>query len=269
MEAALNTPPRTKPTTRQNGLKSAKLAWVTGASSGIGRSVALKLAKDGWRVIASARNTNALEELAAEATGRIFVFSLDVTGKDDVNAAVSAIETAHGPIDLAFFCAGTYRRDSADSFDVDALGEMMALNVMGTANCLAAIMPLMTGRKSGQIAVTSSVAGYTGLPGGGSYGATKAALINLCEALYPELAAHNVRLSLINPGFVDTPLSQKNDFAMPFLISADEAADAIVRGLEKDRFEIIFPWKMAVAIKLLHMLPYPLIFALTRRMLRS
>jgi short-subunit dehydrogenase len=127
----------------------------------------------------------------------------------------------------------------------------------------------MMARRGGHIAVVASVAGYVGLPGAAGYGATKAALINMCEALYPELEARNVRISVINPGFVDTPLTQKNDFPMPFIIPVDAAVDHIMAGLTSNRFETVFPWKMALSMKLLAALPARLLFAVTRRMLRS
>lgn len=245
-----------------------RLAWITGASSGIGRALVLRLARDGWTVAASARSVDELASLAAEARGRIFPFPLDVTDKDAVEQTVQAIERNHGEIDLAVLAAGTYFRDYAVDFDSARFRTMVELNLIGTAQCLERIMPAMIARKSGQIAVVSSVSGYVGLPGAASYGATKAALNVMCEALYPELRSHGVKLSIVNPGFVDTPLTRKNDFPMPFLISADEAADTIADGLAAGKYEIVFPWKMAVAMKLLHALPARLRFALTRRMLR-
>lgn len=247
-----------------------RLAWITGASSGIGRALALRLAADGWKVIVSARGQDKLDALAAQApAGKIVSMPLDVTDRQAVAEAVSAIESAHGPIDLAVLSAGTYKRESARGFDAGALSDMVTLNIVGTGNCLEAIMPRMIERKAGHIGVISSVAGYVGLPGGAGYGATKAALINLCEGLYPELQLRNVKLSLINPGFVDTPLTERNDFPMPFLISAEEAADHIAKGLASGRFEIIFPWKMAFTIKLLNLLPRFVTFAITRRMVRK
>jgi len=145
---------------------------------------------------------------------------------------------------------------------------MFELNVLGTASCLEAVMPAMIARRRGHIAVVASVSGYVGLPGAATYGATKAALNVMCEALYPELERHGVKMTIINPGFVDTPLTKKNDFPMPFLVSSEEAADTIAKGLAKGKFEIIFPWKMALAIRFLHALPHALRFALTRKMLR-
>ncbi len=246
-----------------------KVAWITGASSGIGRSVAIRLAQNGWTVAASARNAAALGKLATVLPGIIHPYPLDVTDREATAGAFSAIEANLAPVSLAVFGAGTYRRETIASFDAGEIGEMVALNIMGTVNCLEAAMPPMVARRAGQIAIMASVAGYTGLPGAAGYGATKAALINMCEALYPELDRSGVRMTVINPGFVDTPLTQRNDFSMPFLISSEEAADHILRGLDRGSFEIAFPWKMNVAMKLLKALPSSLRFALTRRMLRK
>lgn len=246
-----------------------KVAWVTGASSGIGKSLAIRLALDGWTVAVSARNSVELDTLAQSQKNMIHSFPLDVTDHEATESVGRDIEMRLGPISLAVFGAGTYRRDTLATFNAAAIGEMVGLNFIGTVNCLQAIMPAMTARRSGRIAVMASVAGYTGLPGAAGYGATKAALINMCEALYPELERHGVQMTIINPGFVDTPLTRQNDFPMPFLISAESAAEYIMRGLKRGQFEIAFPWRMKVALKLLRALPPSLRFALTRRMLRE
>ncbi|WP_137129643.1 SDR family NAD(P)-dependent oxidoreductase [Rhizobium sp. FY34] len=248
---------------------SGKLAWITGASSGIGRAVALRLAGEGYRVAVSARSGNGLEELAAAHPGRVFSFPLDITDREAALATAEEIRAVHGPIDLAIFSAGTYKRDSVRHFDSRDLAAIVNLNVIGTGHTLEAVIPDMVARRHGEIAVIASVAGLVGLPGGGFYGASKAALNNLCQALYPELKREGVNLRIINPGFVDTPLTQKNDFPMPFLVSSDGAADAIVSGLKTSRYEIIFPWKMALGIKFLAALPKSLLFRITRRMLRK
>jgi len=248
--------------------RAGRIAWVTGAGSGIGRALALRLARDGWNVAVSARTLQDLETLAAELPDRIHPFRLDVTNADAVLSAVAHIEHRLGPIDLAVLNAGTYRRDAADQFEVAAFRATVDVNLMGSVHCLAALLPRMLERRAGHVAVVASVVGYVGLPGAVAYGATKAALINMCEALYPQLGARNVRLSVVNPGFVDTLLTQKNDFPMPFLISTEEAVDHIIAGLKSRRFEIAFPWKMVLSLKLLALLPAPLLFALTRRMLR-
>ena len=196
------------------------------------------------------------------------MFPLDVTDQAAVLRVTSEIVESLGPVDLAVFNAGTFRRVSATDFDPARFREMVDLNIMGAVHCLAAIMPGMIGRHSGNIAVVASVSGYVGLPGAAAYGGTKAALINMCEALQPELAAEGVTMTLINPGFVRTPLTAKNDFPMPFLIGVDDAVMHIMRGLEARRFEIVFPWQMNIGMKVLGMLPHALRFAITRRMVR-
>ncbi|SFK66696.1 SDR family NAD(P)-dependent oxidoreductase [Methylocapsa palsarum] len=244
--------------------------WVTGAGKGIGRALALRLAARGHTVAASARTGTDLESLAAEAEGlpgSIFPVTLDVADAASVKAAIDRIEQAIGPLDLAILNAGTHQPLSAKDFDVSVFRSLIDVNLMGTVHCLAEILPGFIGRRAGTIAVVSSVAGYRGLPTAAAYGATKAALINMCEALKPELDQAGVRLALINPGFVDTPLTRRNDFPMPFLISSEEAADHIMRGLDRGAFEIVFPWRMALAMKLLRLMPYSAYFALSRRML--
>ncbi|WP_423067245.1 SDR family NAD(P)-dependent oxidoreductase [Devosia sp. CN2-171] len=243
-----------------------RVAWVTGAGSGIGRGLAARLAKDGWRVAVSARSGGDLDQLAAETAG-IHAFPLDVTDRAGAAGVVSRIEAEMGPIGLVVLNAGTYVPVSAKGFSAEKFGANFAVNVQGTANCLEAIMPVMRARRSGHIAVVSSLTGYVGLPTASGYGATKAALINMCEALEPELEAFGVKMTVINPGFVDTPLTRKNDFPMPFLISTDEAVERIVRGLRAGKFEIAFPLRMSVAIRLLAALPHWARLAVTRRML--
>lgn len=245
------------------------VAWITGASSGIGRALALKLAAAGHRVAVSARNGEALAALAAEHPRRIYAFPLDVTDRARAGATAEAIEAGLGPIALAVFSAGSYQRDEPSRFDSAKLQAMVDLNIMGTAHCLEAVIGRMAARGQGRIGVIASVAGYNGLPGGAFYGATKAALNVMCEGMQPELMTKGIDLRIINPGFVATPLTDKNDFPMPFLIGVEEAADAIVDGLRSRRYEIIFPWRMALAIKFLHLLPQKLRFAITRRMLRN
>lgn len=245
-------------------------AWVTGAGKGIGRALALRLASDGTQVAASARTASDLETLAAEAAplpGRILPFALDVTDGDAVRRVATDIERVLSPLDLVVLNAGTHRPVRAGALQPETFEALWRVNVMGVVNGLAAVLPAMLARGGGHVAVVASVAGYTGLPTGAAYGATKAALINLCESLKPELDGRGVRLSVINPGFVRTPLTDRNVFPMPFLIDAEEAAERIRAGLLAGRYEIAFPRRMVWALKTLALLPAPLRFALKRRML--
>lgn len=240
--------------------------WIVGASYGIGAALALRLARDGRRVIASARSTDKLALVAAQAeAGRVVPWPLDVTDRAAVRAAVPAIEAAHGPLAIAVLNAGTHQPVSAAEFTAEGLRRIVELNLFGVANALEAIMPAMISRGSGRIAVVASVAGYRGLPTAAYYGASKAAVINMVESLKFDLDRAGVTLQLVDPGFVETPLTAKNEFAMPFLISAEEAAERIARGLRGRSFEIAFPRRFVALMKLLRLLPYALYFPLVAR----
>ena len=244
-------------------------AWVIGASSGIGRALSLALVKDGWRVAVSARGAEGLESLFEEARTCIEPFPVDITDKKALDTVTCSVNEVMGPLSLVVLCAGNYERDNPSHFDSAALQRMVDLNLMGTANCLERVLPPMIAKGKGQVAVVSSVSGYAGLPGAAFYGATKAGLAIMCEAMYPQLKSKGIDIKLICPGFVETPLTSKNDFPMPFIVSAEKAAGIILRGLKSKRFEIAFPWQMKYGLKLLRFLPYPIQFALTKKMLRK
>jgi short-subunit dehydrogenase len=247
-----------------------KIAWLTGASTGIGRAVALRLAADGWRIAASARTMDALSHLAAEAPpGAIAPYPLDVADREACLACVERIERELGPVDLAMFSAGTHRPMKAEDFSSAIMRHLLDINVMGVAHGLEAVLPRLIARRSGRVMIVASLAGYRGLPTAAAYGASKAALINMAEALRPELTARGVILQLVNPGFVKTPLTDKNTFKMPFLISAEQAADAILRGMRSDRFEIAFPTTFAWLMKVMRVLPDRIYFYVTRRIASS
>jgi NADP-dependent 3-hydroxy acid dehydrogenase YdfG len=250
------------------GPKGKGIAWITGAGKGIGRELAIRLAETGWTVAASARTEEDLVSLAAEGPGgRIRPCPLDITDLPATEKTLDGIEAELGLPDLVVLNAGTHIPVTAEDFSVDAIRTLVETNLMGTVNGLASVMPRFIQRKSGHIAVVASVAGYRGLPTSAGYGATKAGLINMCEALKPELDRHNIRLTVISPGFVKTPLTDRNDFPMPCLISVDKAVDYILRGLESGAFEIAFPRGFALLMKLLRVLPNRLLFAVTRRMI--
>lgn len=251
-------------------LDNGNCVWITGASMGLGRALALRLAKEGRLVVASARGQEQLDSLVEEAAGlpgRVAAVSLDVTDAAAVGDAVSRIESEIAPIGLAVLNAGTHRPMTARDFKAADVEVLLRLNVMGVAHCLEALLPLMIGRGRGQLALVASLAGYAGLPSAAGYGASKAAIINMAESLKPELDSLGIKIQVVNPGFVDTPLTEKNDFPMPFLMPATAAAEAFCRGLASERFEILFPRRFAYLMKLLGCLPYWLFFALTRRAL--
>lgn len=250
----------------------ADVVWITGAGKGIGRALALLYAAKGHRVAASARTEADLLSLvdeAADFAGSIQPYVVDVTVERAVQETVAAIERDMGPIGLAVLNAGTHVPVDVREITAAPFRELMDVNFFGVVHGLTALIPRMLDRRSGHLAVVSSASGYRGLPSAAAYGATKAALINMCEALKPELDGHGIALSLINPGFVKTPLTDRNDFAMPFLIPADEAARRIDKGLARGDFEITFPRRFTWGLKLLRCLPYFVYFRLVRRLVRK
>jgi short-subunit dehydrogenase len=239
--------------------------WIIGASYGIGAALAERLASDGKTVFASARSRDKLEALAAKHAGRMHALPLDVTDKTAVAAALVEIEAAGGPPDIVVLNAGSHHPVAARDFKADDLRRHMELNVMGVANGIEVVLPGMLERNRGRLAVVASVAGYAGLPTSAYYGCTKGGLINMVESLAFDLRQTGVKLQLINPGFVKTPLTDKNEFAMPFLVSAEHAAEVIAKGLASDTFEIAFPRAFVLILKFLRMLPYRLYFPLVGR----
>ena len=249
--------------------KDHRIAWVTGAGKGIGRQLALRLAEEGWIVAASSRTEADLKDLEAACPSHLIRgFPLDVTQAADTEEVVQQIETALGPLDLVVLNAGTHLPMPASEFSTAIFRRLVDTNLMGTVHGLSTIIPPMIARKSGRILVVASLAGYRGLPTAAAYGATKAALINICEALRPELGKKGVVLQLINPGFVKTPLTDKNKFSMPYLMPVEAAVEAIMRGLRSEKFEIAFPGRFAFLMKVLRCLPDPIFFALTTRMIK-
>lgn len=249
-----------------------KAIWITGAGKGIGRALALALAREGHRVAVSARTRDDLESLVLEAEtapGRVVAFPMDITEASAVPDIVTAIEADIGPLDLAILNAGTHQAMWLDALETDAIRRLMDVNFMGTVNCLVPLAHRFRKRGAGHIAVVASVAGYRGLPSAAAYSASKAGLIAFCEALKPELDAVGVKLTLINPGFVDTPLTRKNDFDMPFLISQDEAVGHILSGLRKTAFDVAFPLSMALVMRCLRLLPDRIFFSISRRMVKK
>jgi short-subunit dehydrogenase len=217
-----------------------KVAWVTGASSGIGLELAKRLAARKITVAASARSEDKLVALAKE-NSYIQPWPLDVSDAVATLTALAEIEKTYGPIDLAVLNAGIWQPLNAKDFDGKKLRQMMDVNYMGVVNCLDGLLPRLYQRGTGHIAIVGSVAAYRGLPKAIAYGPTKAALNNLAEAMKLDLDRAGIKLQIINPGFVDTPMLAKSTFPMPFIMPAGSAADIILKGLESNKFEIAFP----------------------------
>jgi NAD(P)-dependent dehydrogenase (short-subunit alcohol dehydrogenase family) len=241
-----------------------RVVWIVGASSGIGRALALRMARDGWRVAASARSVEALEALAQDSQGRISAHLLDVTDEAAVAGVAATVWRDVGAIDLAVFAAGRHIPVDAAAFEVEPFRQLVEINFMGVVYGLAGVVPRMVERGVGHIAVVSSIAGYRGLPTASAYGATKGALNNMTEALKFDLEPKGIKVQLVCPGFVRTPMTDKNPFPMPFLMEPEDAAEAFYRGLQGSVFEINFPRRFTFMMNLLCALPHRLYMAVTR-----
>jgi len=243
------------------------IAWIIGGGSGIGAAVARRLAAIGWTVAISGRRAEKLTEVAG-ASEAIRPYPLDVTDQDAVSTTIGKIAAELGRIDIALFGAAAWQPMDVGDYDFGAFAKIVDTNLLGVVRLANPLIAQFDRQGGGQLAVIASVAGYVGLPRAAAYGATKAALINLCEAMRTELAPKNIFVRMIAPGFVKSELTDKNDFPMPFLMETDDAARRIVDGLTgSTRFEIAFPRRMVWLMKTLRFLPYPLFFAITRRML--
>ena len=235
--------------------------WLTGASYGIGRSLAVELANSGARLALTARSEDKLQELATEieAVGvEVLVLPGDVTDRESMQRVADAMRDAWGGIDVLIANAGTHVPTRVEAFDVDEYMDLMRLNYGGVLNCIEAVLPRMLEDGAGHIVGVSSLAGYRGVPGAAAYGATKSALIHFLESMRFDLAGSGVDVTIVNPGFVRTPLTDRNDFDMPFLVEPDRAARIIRRGIERRRREVSFPFPFNWFIKFLRVIPMPL-----------
>jgi len=234
-----------------------KKIWITGASSGIGKAVAEKFASEGWMVAASARRQEILNKMAENQN--IFAYHLDVTQKENVTKTFNKIIEDFKNVDICLFCSGTYDPKLEQEINIEQNKFVMETNYFGVLNCIKAVETYFKNKKSGQISIVSSVAAYRGLPNSSGYGPSKAALTNLTESIYFDFKKHNVKISLVSPGFIKTPLTDKNEFPMPFIRSPEFAADKIFQGLtKKNIFEIHFPLGLTLTLKFLRILPYKL-----------
>jgi short-subunit dehydrogenase len=246
-----------------------KVAWITGASGAICGEIARRLADKGVRIAATARPSDRLDALAA-SSANITAFPADVLKPDELKACAARVEAELGPIELALFGTGMYVPFDIRNIDLDGFHKTMALNVDGVINGVAAVLPRMLARQAGHLAIMGSLFGYAGWPGNGSYGASKAAVINLAESLRLELHGTGVDLTLINPGFVDTPLNAAYDPKKKlFVIKKERCARKILEKLPKRPYEIAFPVQVEGFLKTVRDLPRALSFPLVRWFIKA
>ena len=243
-----------------------KTIWITGGSTGIGKALAIRFAKEGWNVAISARRENLLKELS-DRFENISPFPLDVTDKENCKNIFNQVKEKFSDIDICFFSTGTWDPKKEKDIDVEQIENVFKINFFGTVNSIKAVEEYYKNRNEGTIAIVSSIAGYRGLPNSTGYGPSKSALNNLAESLYFDFGRHNVRVCLVSPGFIKTPMTDKNDFKMPFLKTPEFAADKIYDGLvNKKSFEIHFPKELTLTLKFFSILPYKLYFYLVKKL---
>ena len=243
-----------------------KTIWITGGSTGIGKALAIKFANKGWNVAVSARREELLNELSNQYEN-ISAFPLDVTEKQKCADIFEQIRNKYQDIDICFFSTGTWNPKKEKEIDVEQIEDVFKINFFGTVNTIKAVEQYFRDRRKGTITIVSSIAGYRGLPNSTGYGPSKSALNNLAESLYFDFKRFGVRVCLVSPGFIKTPMTDKNDFKMPFIKTTDYAADKIYDGLiNKNVFEIHFPKSLTVILKILSLLPSKLYFSLVGQM---
>jgi len=232
-----------------------KKIWITGASSGIGKALALKFAKEDWQVAASARREQLLNEIS-ESNKNIYSFPLDVTDSEKCKEVFNQIKEKFQEIDISIFCTGMHDPKSEKKLNLESINKIMNVNFFGTINSVNAVYDYYREKKYGHISIVSSVAGYRGLPTGGAYCASKSALTTFAESLYFDMKRFNVRVSVVHPGFIKTPMTDQNDFPMPMIKSAEFAAEQMFKGLtQSNAFEIHFPKQFTFIMKILKFMP--------------
>jgi len=242
-----------------------KNVWITGASSGIGKALAIKFSTEGWHVAASARRENLLQDLN-KTNSNIHSFPLDVIDEPRAKKVFQDIVEKFQSIDICVFCTGIHDPDAEKKLSSEKIREIMETNFFGTLNCIMAVNSYFRERKDGHISIVSSVAAYRGLPAASGYCASKSALTSLAESLYFDFKRHNVRVSVVSPGFIKTPMTDKNKFPMPMIRSPEYAAEKIFIGLtKKNVFEIHFPVTFTMLMKLLKIMPNWLYFMIASK----
>ncbi len=253
---------------KQKGISnfSGQRIWIIGASSGIGEACAKALFQAGAKVALSSRRAERLTALADKQDA--LVLPLDVTHQEQLASAYQTLLQNWGGLDLMLFVSGVYTPLRADNFDFEVAQKTIDANLLGPMRAVAIVLPEMLKQHAGHIAIVGSVAGYSGLPKALAYGPSKAGIINFCETLYYDLLPQGVSVHMISPGFVATEATAQNDFEMPALITAEEAASEILKGIQAGEFDIHFPKRFSGFLKFLRILPYPLYFWIVRRFVK-
>lgn len=245
-------------------IENQKKVWITGASSGIGKAVAEKFANEGWKVAISARRKEILDDMAKNKN--LFSYPLDVTNQEQVNNVFKKIIDDFGEINLCIFSSGTYDPKNEQSINVEKIKNVINVNFIGVVNCVKSVESYFKKKRSGQISIVSSVAGYRGLPAAGAYCASKAALTSFSESLFFDLKRYNVRVTVVSPGFIKTPMTDKNSFKMPMIKTPEFAAEEMYEGMvNKNNFEIHFPKSFTRLMKILKFIPNKLYFKLLEK----
>jgi len=246
-----------------------KTIWITGASSGIGKALAIKFSKEGWHVAISARREKLLEEIA-KSNNNVYPFSLDVTDSEKCKSVFENIKKKIGDVNISVFCTGIHDPKSEKKLNIEKIRKIMEVNFFGTVNSINSVYEYYKEKKSGQISIVSSVAAYRGLPAAGAYCASKSALSSFAESLFFDLKRFNVRVSLVSPGFIKTPMTDQNDFPMPMIKSPEFAAEQMFKGLtQKKAFEIHFPVAFTSMMKVLKIIPNGLYFKVVEKGMRK
>ena len=242
-----------------------KTIWITGASSGIGKALAIKFAQEGWKVAISARRENLLEEIS-KSQNNIDYFPLDVTDIEKCKTVFNDVKKKLGDVNISVFCTGIHDPKSEKKLNLEKVRKIMEVNFFGAVNSINAVYDYYKDKKSGQISIVSSVAGYRGLPAAGAYCASKSALSSFAESLYFDFKRDNVRISLVSPGFIKTPMTDQNDFPMPMIKSPEFAAEQMFKGLTRSKsFEIHFPKTFTSLMKVLKVIPNGLYFKIVEK----
>lgn len=228
-----------------------KRYWLVGASDGLGAALAHKMNRAGAEVIVSARSADKLDALVADLPGKASAQTIDVSDDASVAAAAEAV----GEVDGVVFLAGVYWPFGAKDWDAEQATAMADINFTGLMRVMGQVVPGMVARDQGHIVITSSLTGFRGLPGSIGYTASKAAAMSLAECMYGDLRKTGVDVQVVNPGFIKTQLTEKNDFIMPFIMSPEDAAREMFEHMGTQKFKKSFPWAFSMVFRLSQFLP--------------